>query len=217
MDETERQADETTPAEPEPPKNYTVLVELFDDGDKGRRLVKFAEEGDKSAFHAALDHPVVPPSSRIWVTRGQFLDNSRWADYDDVMPEEPDKHPAGENRERKMLLWDKLLELALTPEQAVERYGVSSTKEGKMPRKAKDPKAPKAPREKTGPRTRMDPKTKIIVKADKNPAREGTETHARFALIKSGMTVGTYVEKGGKATYLTYFEKGGHIELQPPA
>lgn len=42
------------------------------------------------------------------------------------------------------------------------------------------------------------PKTAVIhLKTDKNPKREGSAAHGRFALYKDGMTVGEFLEAGG--------------------
>lgn len=40
---------------------------------------------------------------------------------------------------------------------------------------------------------------KIVLLADKNPKREGSASHTRFAIYKAGMTVAAYVEACVKA------------------
>lgn len=202
-----------------PPVEYTVVVELAKkEPTDPRRLIKFA------GFQQALSSPLVPHSSRVWVSRATFLANADPLEYEDLV----DFHDASQNAvsddvsEARMTLksrmYDRLLDLAWTPEQAALELGVRA-KEGKMPRKKKDAAAPDAAKNGAGKRSysKLDPKTKITKLVDKNPAREGSQTAQRFALIRSGMTVEKYVEAGGKATFLTYFEKAGHIKLEAPA
>lgn len=45
------------------------------------------------------------------------------------------------------------------------------------------------------PSVQDNAKITLLVKA--NPRREGTKAHKRFALYKTGMTVGDYLKKGG--------------------
>jgi hypothetical protein len=63
---------------------------------------------------------------------------------------------------------------------------------------AKKPAAKKkAPAKKAAPPVRAkysdDAKVKVLV--DKNPRREGTDAHAKFACIKDGDTVGSIVKR----------------------
>lgn len=74
---------------------------------------------------------------------------------------------------------------------------MTTTDTGTAP--AKKPAAKKkAPAKKPAPPTRAakysdDAKVKLLV--DKNPRREGTEAHAKFACIKDGDTVGAIVKR----------------------
>lgn len=222
---TESLATETPPvaqaeSAPGSPVEYTVLVELYrkDPATEPRRLVKFP------GFQQALSSPLVPTSSRIWVSRATFLANADPLEYEDLV----DFHDAAQRAvsddvvEARMTLksrmFDCLLAIAWTPEQAAQELGVHAKKEGKVPRKSK--KEASAESTSNGTKrsySKLDPDTKIEKIAEKNPARDGSETFARFALIKNNMKVSAYVAAGGKATYLTYFAKGGHIRLVPPA
>lgn len=70
----------------------------------------------------------------------------------------------------------------------------TSTAPAKKPAASKK----KAPAKKAAPPTRAakysdDAKVKLLV--DKNPRREGTEAHAKFACIKDGDTVGAIVKR----------------------
>lgn len=206
-----------------PPVEYTVVVELAKKTpDEPRRLIKFP------GFQQALASVLVPHSSKIWVSRATFLANADALAYEDLVPfdDAAQKAVSDDVTEARMTLksrmYDRLLDLAWTPEQAAEHIGVRA-QEGKMARKKKDAAAPadgaKTKTKSEGKRSyaKLDPKTKITKLVDKNPAREGSATAERFALIRSGMTVEKYVEAGGKATFLTYFEKAGHIKLDAPA
>lgn len=57
----------------------------------------------------------------------------------------------------------------------------------------------------------------IITKLSKtNPHAEGTVRHARWAAIKSGMTVKQYAEKDGVRLYLYRMEAAKHLKLEAP-
>ena len=205
---------------PAVPVEYTVIAELERGEDGARRMIKFA------GFQEALSSSLVPSNSRIWVSRPAFLSNAEPDEYSDILPtDDATLASLSDDRQEAMMtqksaIFDRLLEQAWTPEQAASHLGVRAQKEGRMPRQKKE-KAPAANGDAgtASKRTysKLNPKTKIKKLADKNPAREGTATFERFALIKNGMTVEKYVEAGGKATYLTYFQKAGHIDLEAPA
>ena len=72
----------------------------------------------------------------------------------------------------------------------------ASAKKGKP--KAKPAKAAKPKKSK------FDHAAKITVLAEKNPKRPGTDSHRRFALYRSGMTVADYFAKGGSAPDLLW-------------
>jgi len=74
----------------------------------------------------------------------------------------------------------------------------ASTKKGKPTAKAKPAKTAKPKKGK------FDHAAKITVLAEKNPKRPGTDSHRRFALYRSGMTVADYFAKGGSAPDLLW-------------
>jgi hypothetical protein len=61
----------------------------------------------------------------------------------------------------------------------------------------------------------LDATIKVLI--DGNPRREGSETHERFALYRSGMKVGTFIERGGWFGDLRWDVARKHIELVPAA
>lgn len=208
-----------------PSIEYTVVVELHrqDPATEPRRLIKFP------GFQQALSSPLVPSSSRIWVSRATFLANADPLEYEDLV----DFHDAAQKAvsddvvEARMTLksrmFDRLLDTAWTPEQAAQELGVRASKESKMARKtngaspkAKAPKTPRAPKAE-GAYTRLAKDGKITVLAEKNPKREGTESYDRFKLYKTGMTVAAFLDKGGKSIDLSYDAKKGYIKVDAPA
>lgn len=55
---------------------------------------------------------------------------------------------------------------------------------------------------------------KITKVATSNPSREGTKAHDNWAMIKNGMTVEKYLEKGGSIKDLRANLHRGNIELK---
>lgn len=64
-----------------------------------------------------------------------------------------------------------------------------------------------------GRRSNVNEKAKISLLVTENPKRAGSAAHDRFALYKNGMTVGTFLEKGGSSADLRYDEEHGYIKL----
>ncbi len=62
-------------------------------------------------------------------------------------------------------------------------------------------------------RRRVNKQAKITVLAEENPKRQGTLAYERFALYETGMTVGEYVDAGGRAGDIGYDVAAGYIEL----
>ena len=56
----------------------------------------------------------------------------------------------------------------------------------------------------------------ITVLAEKNPKRNGTLAYDRFELYRTGMTVGDYVNAGGRTGDVNYDEAQGFIALELP-
>jgi hypothetical protein len=56
-----------------------------------------------------------------------------------------------------------------------------------------------------------DDKIKTLVKG--NPAREGTHSHACFALAKRAKTFGAFRLAGGNLKYLYWFRDRGKLEI----
>jgi hypothetical protein len=209
MSEESGEVQAAAEAAPEDPRPYICLVEVF--GPEGKvSYIKF-----RSAEQAFAD-PVVPPSSRVWVSRAAFIGNSTLNNYKDFLDRLP--APEGGTDEnwptvRKGALYELLLHEALTPEQAAATLGV-----GKERRMAKQPKEPKAPKEPKGESertySRVDQTAKIKILAEKNPKREGSAAHGRFALYRNGMLVKTFLEKGGTTNDIAYDVKKGYIALE---
>ena len=83
----------------------------------------------------------------------------------------------------------------------------------KKPAAEKKAKAPKAEGSTRGRSRAFGDDAVITVKAEKNPKREGSKGHAAFALYKSGMTVKSFLAKGGRTMDLGYDVKHGHISI----
>lgn len=73
---------------------------------------------------------------------------------------------------------------------------------------------PKAKKEKQPSKREALLNKKIVVKADKNPKREGSESHKRFEFYRTGQLVKTYLEKGGTMGDLNFDRKQGFIVLE---
>lgn len=58
-----------------------------------------------------------------------------------------------------------------------------------------------------------DPKSKIKILSDGNPKRKGSASYERFALYKNGMTVGKFLEKGGRTADLKWDVSKGFISV----
>jgi hypothetical protein len=75
-------------------------------------------------------------------------------------------------------------------------------------------KFPKVKKEKA-PGTRAQNREKVIrILVSDNPRREGTAGYRSFALIKDGMTVGAYLEAGGRMVDLRWDEKKKNIKIE---
>lgn len=81
----------------------------------------------------------------------------------------------------------------------------------KVAKKEKTERAEKAPR---GRKSSYAEDAKITILAEKNPKREGTNAHARFAMYRSGMLVKTFLEKGGTGADLAWDAKHGFIKVE---
>ncbi len=86
--------------------------------------------------------------------------------------------------------------------------------------KATQPKATKPQPNGTAKATkRLSADAVITVLVKTNPRREGHGTHKRFAVYKTGMTVGEYLDKGkslgAKRSNLRWDVKRGHIDVRP--
>lgn len=55
---------------------------------------------------------------------------------------------------------------------------------------------------------------KIKLLADKNPKREGSKAHSRFALYKKEMTVGEFIKAGGTFGDLAWDASRGYIQVE---
>lgn len=53
----------------------------------------------------------------------------------------------------------------------------------------------------------------IVVVATENPKRKGTKSWTRFALYETGMTVGKYIELGGRTGDVNHDAELGYIAL----
>lgn len=64
---------------------------------------------------------------------------------------------------------------------------------------------------KRGRKGRFEGEMTITVLADKNPKREGTKAHQRFALYRSGMKVSEFIAAGGGVNDLAWDSEHGFI------
>lgn len=100
---------------------------------------------------------------------------------------------------------DTSLEPGSEPESEEEMAKKKAAK--KAARKAK-PKGERKPRKGAIP---LDGKIKLL--ADKNPRREGTKAFKSIDLIRDGMLVSTYLDKGGKLGFLQTEIKKGRAKI----
>lgn len=70
-----------------------------------------------------------------------------------------------------------------------------------------------APRRRGGPAAKHSDDATIVVLVTKNPKREGTACHGRFALYVPGMTVADYLVAGGTRADLRWDESQGFIRI----
>lgn len=66
-------------------------------------------------------------------------------------------------------------------------------------------------------RSRVKDDAVIKILADKNPKREGTTSHDRFALYRDGMTVKEAKDAGVKAADISYDSAKGFISVTDAA
>lgn len=60
----------------------------------------------------------------------------------------------------------------------------------------------------------FSPTAKITLLVPKNPKREGTKAHAKFAKYKNGMTVQAFIDGGGRAFSLAWDVKRKYISVK---
>jgi len=63
-------------------------------------------------------------------------------------------------------------------------------------------------------RRRVNKQAKIKVLVEENPKRNNTLAADRFALYENGMTVGEYIDAGGRAGDIAHDVAAGYIELE---
>jgi len=73
--------------------------------------------------------------------------------------------------------------------------------------------APKVIELSTAPRKHTKKSAIITVLAQSNPKRQDSLAYERFELYQTGMTVGEYVEAGGRSGDIKYDVQNGYIEL----
>jgi hypothetical protein len=66
-------------------------------------------------------------------------------------------------------------------------------------------------------RHRFSKKSVITLLSSVNPKREGTLAHTRFALYRTGMTIGEYINAGGRPGDIKHDLAFKHIELTVPS
>lgn len=66
-------------------------------------------------------------------------------------------------------------------------------------------------------RSRTAKNTIVHLKSDKNPKRDGSSAHKRFALYRDGMTVGEFLEAGGTMGDINFDSAKGFITLEAVA
>ena len=62
-------------------------------------------------------------------------------------------------------------------------------------------------------RRRVNKEAKITVLVEENPKRQNTAAFDRFALYETGMTVGEYLEAGGRTGDIHHDAAAGYIGL----
>ena len=196
---------------------YAVIAEAWLDPNKPAILVKYPNPV------AAFESPL-PARSRIWTSRVHFIGNAHLNQYREFLDQLPAPTEGTDENwptVRKGALWDLLLSKALTPEQAAQLFTGKGKENGKMAsKKEKAPKAAKpakaesteAPADKKYGRLNKDATIKILV--DKNPKREGSAAHGRFAMYRNGMKVSAFIDGGGTAVDIGYDLKKGYIKLE---
>lgn len=107
-------------------------------------------------------------------------------------------------------------------ETAINRVSQLLTQRNSEPQKEENEMAKPAKKAKKaeggGKRARYDRDSKITILVDKNPIRESALTHKRFAGYRSGMKLGTALEKieGLKMADVIYHVKQKWIKLEAP-
>lgn len=62
-------------------------------------------------------------------------------------------------------------------------------------------------------RNRLDPKLTIVKQVTGNPRREGTFGYHSFSLIKNGITIEKFVQKGGRMKDLRWDLEHGYVKV----
>lgn len=111
------------------------------------------------------------------------------------------------------------------PAKADAKPGAQAAKPPKKHEAAAGAPAPTEPgKEATAPAAPKEPKVraskdfprdkKITLISEKNPKREGSKSHKRFALYKNGMTVGEFVDAGGLFADLAWDSERGFVSIE---
>lgn len=98
-----------------------------------------------------------------------------------------------------------------TPKQEVKVSVAGAAKDAQKPA-ADKPTAEKKDRERSSKNFNKDAKISLLI--DKNPKREGSKSHVRFAAYKDGMSVGDFVKAGGTFGDLAWDSARGYIRIE---
>lgn len=72
---------------------------------------------------------------------------------------------------------------------------------------------PKVKKERVRTSKNYDQFSEITLNAEKNPKREGSKSHTRFALYRTGMTVSEFIKEGGTFGDLAWDSQRSHITV----
>lgn len=102
---------------------------------------------------------------------------------------------------------------AKAPKKHEAAPGATAPAEPGKPGEAnKAPEAPKTPKVRASKDFPRDKKITLV--SEKNPKREGSKSHKRFALYKTGMTVGEFVDAGGLFADLAWDAERGFVTIE---
>lgn len=167
-----------------------------------------------STLQEALDSPLVEPHDVIYTGFQDFHQATGIKRLESICTELGQKIPDDAykgNPEGTRTVWNLILEASKAPEDVKKvPTGRTSAKNSTVSTTTKSSSSS------TGAKTKYPDNWVITVNAQENPKR--ADAARRFALYKTGMTVGEYIAAGGLRTDINWDSnpKNGWISVNPP-